>query len=71
MTHQFDINKEEYTVSFEDGNIFFSSSINEYIEFKDIKEITLFVNKVSDLLEKELNEREREEKANGNNKGAN
>jgi hypothetical protein len=67
MTHQFEINKEEFTVGFDDGNLFFASSINEHMEFKDIKEMTLFVNKLSDLLEKELNEREKEAKANGNN----
>ena len=57
---KFEINKIEYTLDFTDCAIIANDSV--IVQFDDIKEMTLFVNRVSDLLEKELNSLERESK---------
>ena len=52
---EFEINKKKYTVGYDKPSI--ESEGNKF-SFQDLKEMTLFVNKLSDSLEKELNARE-------------
>ena len=49
-----DINKKKYEIGFDDCYIEYQGNV---LEFSDIKEMTFFINKVSDAVEKELNQR--------------
>ena len=58
---QFDINKKKFSVSFDPCRI---ETENVLFSFTDIKEMTLFINKTADIVEAELNAREKAEKEN-------
>ena len=63
---KFDINKKEYAIDFAANSIECTAlKSTSTFQFNDIKEMTLFVNKFSDLLEKELNNRDEKNKSEG------